>query len=69
MSATEKSKPEIVRKRKPAARRSDIVIALLEERIGMLPVTSDSEPHLERLADLFDELRRSLGKKDDSAEE
>lgn len=46
-------------KRKPPARRSDIVIALLEERVRMLP-GMESIPHMSRMYELLEELRRSL---------
>lgn len=62
------SKTEIaqtVRKRKPAARRYDIIIALLEERLEMMseiPERAAIEPHITKMSVLFDELRRALGK-------
>lgn len=62
MSATEK---KIERKRKPAARRTDIVIALIEERLGMVTLVADDDIHRLRLFELLDELRRSLGKREE----
>lgn len=55
-----------VRKRKPPARRSDVVIALMDERLLIVEsyaVTNDNiQPHVVRLFELMDELKRSLGK-------
>lgn len=62
------SKTEIVRKRRPAPRRSEIVLACLEERLCMIPMTDDIEPHRTRLMELLSELRRSLNKNADSGE-
>lgn len=62
---------EIVRKRKPAARRSDVIIALLEDRLEMIEEKPDAVlMHKAKLLELFDELRRSLnlGKNADSGE-
>lgn len=56
------------RKRKPAARRTDIVIALLEDRLEMID-TDSALMHKAKMLELFDELKRSLGKKDESETE
>lgn len=53
MSAVEK-----MRVRKKPARRADIILAAIDERLQML----DQTPHTIRLLELMDELRRSLGK-------
>jgi hypothetical protein len=50
------------RKRRPAARQKDVVLGCIEERLSMIPMTEDLEPHRARLEELLDELRRSLGK-------
>lgn len=55
-----------VRKRKPPARRSDVVIALIEERLllveGQAANNIEMGLHTARLFELLDELKRSLGK-------
>lgn len=58
------SKTETVRKRKPAARRSEIVIAAMEERLTVLITheEQESDVHVTRLLELLDELKRSLNK-------
>ena len=54
--------PEIIKKpRKPKARATEVVIAVLEERINCIPCTEDTEPHFDRIKSLLDELRRSAG--------
>lgn len=50
--------------RKPRARRTEIVIAAIEERLLMLTDATDAA-HKERLLVLVDELNRSLNGKED----
>jgi hypothetical protein len=61
------SKPEPQRKRKPAARRTELVIAAMEERLTMMITheEQESDVHVTRVFDLLDELKRSLGKRDE----
>lgn len=61
MSAVEK-----MRVRKKPARHRDIVLGCIDERLLMIPLTDDLEPHRVRLTELLDELRRSLGKNTES---
>lgn len=58
------SKEEKTRIRRPKARPSPIVLAVMEDRLAML-LAAKADPiyvalHGERLMDLMDELRRSL---------
>lgn len=65
------SKTEPARKRRPAARRADIITCLMEERLCMLESSTSIEqvaPHTFRLRELLNELQRSLGRKDESAD-
>lgn len=63
------------RPRRPAARRTDIVLALIEERIDMIRPPVADEPlskmldlNVRRLDELLDELKRALNKNADSGE-
>ena len=51
-----------VRVRKPRARRTEIVIGALQERIMAIPQVEHLEFHRERLLELVDELTRSLNR-------
>ena len=53
------------RTRRPAARQRDVVLGCIEERLLMIPMTDDLEPHRTRLLELLDELKRSVGKDGD----
>lgn len=46
--------------RKTNARRTDVVVALIEERLNCIVRTDDTEPHWKRISELTDELKRSL---------
>lgn len=59
------SSVEAKRTRRPAARQRDVVIAAAEERLLMLEAASSLEyvtVHASRLRELFEELRRAIGK-------
>lgn len=58
-------KQKIERKRKPAARRTDTVLALIEERLNMIACTDIDDIHRVRLYELLDELKRSMGRKEE----
>lgn len=67
-------KPE--KTRKPKARRTGEVLAAIEERLSALSSTLEGvpsgesaadHPHILRLRELIDELKRSLGRKDEEA--
>lgn len=58
MSKTE----DKLRVRKKPARRPDVVMACLTERLFMIPMTDDIEPHRARLIELIDELGRAISK-------
>lgn len=53
--------------RRPKARQSTIVIAAMEERVSMLDGNNPSSTadHRNRIVELLDELKRSLGKDTD----
>lgn len=66
MSAVEKAKV-----RKKPARNREVVLALMDERLCMLESSTSIEqvaPHTFRLRELLNELQRSLGRKDESAD-
>lgn len=55
------------RTRKPRARHRDVILAAFDERMLMLSrpnVPDFVKEHIERLRELADELKRSLGKDD-----
>jgi hypothetical protein len=59
MSATEPK-----RQRKPKARATEIVFGCVAERLSILENVTDEtlRPHVERIGELMDELRRSLNR-------
>ena len=62
--------PEIIKKpRKPKARATEVVIAVLQERINCIPIDATTEPHFDRIKSLLDELRRSAGNGSKESEE
>ena len=58
------SSVEAKRTRRPAARQRDVVLGCIEERLLMIPIADDLEPHRTRLLELLDELKRSVGKEE-----
>lgn len=58
--------------RKPKARHKDVVFGAINERLDMLGGLSvglpEVQPHVERLNELLDELRRSIASKDEADE-
>ncbi len=51
-----------VRARKPRARKTEVIIGALQERILSLPNNEESYQHRERALELIDELSRSLNR-------
>lgn len=61
--------PEVAvkeRTRKPKARKSDVIIACIEERLLM--DFGEAGPHANRILELIDELKRSLNGKREEEE-
>ena len=67
MSTEEKKE----RNRKPKARRTDVVIALIEENVAMLAPNQAVDtflPRRDRMLELLDELKRSMGRRGEDSE-
>ena len=58
---------EVIKGRKPKARHRDVVLGAIEERVGCIQEDGD-HGHRDRLLELLDELRRSLGRNDEPEE-
>ncbi len=58
------------RTRKPRARQTEIVFGCIAERLSILENVTDEtlRPHVDRIGELLDELRRSLGSQKEEAE-
>ncbi len=68
----EESRIKEVRTRRPNARHKDIVFGALAERLDVLKgLANDGETriHAERIEELLDELRRSISKPGEAANE
>lgn len=52
--------PEKTRQRSAPARKPDLVLAAMHERIGCIPENDETSVHLRRLNELCDELKRSI---------